>query len=206
MYGRLQVVDGALREIADSFPVVAVLLVDRSDEISQDGPFVERCFGGIVAVHEILQGFGGFSLFIEHVGEQIESGDIVFAEFFVEQTLVDFFQSEVFVLTDGVSGIGSHPVVEGVVDVIVTRQEIVGQLCRIDLGEIFPGFDIHARKDIAIRNIEDGIELHAWAFDPVCHVEFHAGVEGCRIEIVLIVFVVEIVVNPVALQVGGSRG
>ena len=73
---------------------------------------MERCFGGIVAVHEILQGFGGFSLFIEHVGEQIESGDIVFAEFFVEQTLVDFFQSEVFVLTDGVSGIGSHPVVK----------------------------------------------------------------------------------------------
>lgn len=64
------------------------------------------------------------------------------------------------------------------------------------MGKVFSGFDIHAREDIAVGHVEHGVELHAGTSDPAGYVEFHPGVERRRIEVVLIVFVVEVVVNP----------
>lgn len=46
--------NGAFRVIMDSLYVVAALLVDRGNEIGKNRPFVERGFGGVVAVQEVL--------------------------------------------------------------------------------------------------------------------------------------------------------
>ena len=198
--------NGTLRIVPDGLFGISLLLMDRCDEIGQDGAFVACGLGGLVTLHELLQNLIGLSLGKEHVGADVEPGDVILSEFFVEPLLVMLLQPAVFGFQLRVSGIGGHSVIEGVVDVVIAGEQFVREFCRVDLRKVFLRFDIHSREDIPVCDIEHGVEFQGGGADPVSYLEFLPGIECGRIEVVLVIFVEEVVVDSVTLDLGASGG